>query len=93
MYKLHIYCLRKPEKDNRSLGTRITDGCELPCGCLELNLGPVEEQPVVLLTADMGTGDLNLGLHAHKNKRFSPLSSLSSPTYSNLKTTQGQDSS
>jgi hypothetical protein len=29
----------------------ITDGCEPPCGCWELNSGPLEEQPV-LLTAE-----------------------------------------
>ena len=26
----------------------ITDGCEPPYGCWELNLGPLEEQPVFL---------------------------------------------
>ena len=26
----------------------ITDGCEPPCGCSELNSGPLEEQPVLL---------------------------------------------
>jgi hypothetical protein len=25
----------------------ITDGCEPPCGCRELNSGPPEEQPVL----------------------------------------------
>ena len=29
----------------------ITDGCEPACGCWELNLGPLEEQ-LVLLTTD-----------------------------------------
>ena len=29
----------------------ITDGCEPPCGCSELNSGPLGEQPV-LLTAE-----------------------------------------
>ena len=29
----------------------ITDGCELPCGCQELNSGPLEEQ-AMLLTAE-----------------------------------------
>jgi hypothetical protein len=29
----------------------ITDGCEPPCGCWELNSGPLEEQ-TVLLTAE-----------------------------------------
>jgi hypothetical protein len=32
----------------RSPGTEVTDSCELPCGCWELNLGPLEEQPVLL---------------------------------------------
>ena len=28
----------------------IVDGYELPCGCWELNSGPLEEQPVLLTT-------------------------------------------
>jgi hypothetical protein len=28
----------------------MTDGCEPPCGCWELNLGPLEEQSVLLIT-------------------------------------------
>lgn len=32
----------------RSLGTEITGSCELLCGCWKLNLGPLEEQPVIL---------------------------------------------
>ena len=32
-------------------GTGVIDGCETPCGCWELNLGPLQEQPV-LLTAE-----------------------------------------
>ena len=28
----------------------IVDGCEPPCGCWELNSGPLEEQPVLLTT-------------------------------------------
>jgi hypothetical protein len=27
-----------------------TDGCEPPCGCWELNSGPLEEQSVLLTT-------------------------------------------
>ena len=33
-----------------SLGTRVTDSCELPCGCWGLNQGPLEEQSVLLAT-------------------------------------------
>jgi hypothetical protein len=28
----------------------ITDGCESPCGCWELNSGPLEEQSVLITT-------------------------------------------
>jgi hypothetical protein len=28
----------------------VTDGCEPPCGCWELNSGPLEEQSVLLTT-------------------------------------------
>jgi len=31
-----------------SHGPEITDGYELPCGFWEMNLGPSEEQPVLL---------------------------------------------
>ena len=34
----------------RSSESRVTDSCELPCGCQELYLGPLEEQPVLLTT-------------------------------------------
>jgi hypothetical protein len=30
--------------------TGVADGCELPCGCWELNPGPLEEQLVFLTT-------------------------------------------
>lgn len=30
----------------RSLGTGVTDRCEPPCGCWDLNLHPREEHPV-----------------------------------------------
>jgi hypothetical protein len=28
----------------------VTNSCKLPCGCWELNPGPLEEQPVLLTT-------------------------------------------
>ena len=33
----------------RFSGIRVLDGCELPCGCWELNLDPLEEPPVLLI--------------------------------------------
>jgi hypothetical protein len=35
----------------RSPGTGVTDSCEVPHGCLKLNLGPLKEQ-TVFLTAE-----------------------------------------
>lgn len=32
----------------RSSRTEVTNACELPCGCRESNLGPLENQPVLL---------------------------------------------
>ena len=32
---------RRPEEDVRSLGTRVTDSCELPRVCWEMNPGPL----------------------------------------------------
>jgi hypothetical protein len=38
------------QREFRSSGTGVTDGCKLPCGCWELNPGPLEEQPVLVTT-------------------------------------------
>jgi hypothetical protein len=36
-YHMDAWCLWRPDQV-RSPGTAATDGCELPCGCWELNL-------------------------------------------------------
>jgi hypothetical protein len=41
----------KKEKKKKRASDPITDGCEPPCGCWDLNSGPLEEQ-WVLLTAE-----------------------------------------
>jgi hypothetical protein len=46
-----IYMSKLLLKHQKRSSDLITDGCEPPCGCWELNSGPVEEQPV-LLTAE-----------------------------------------
>ncbi|EDL33388.1 mCG1045525, partial [Mus musculus] len=46
--QVHCCCLQTHQK---RVSDPITDGCELPCGCWELNSGPLEEQSV-LLTAE-----------------------------------------
>lgn len=43
-------CLQRPEGCIGSSETGVTDGCELPCVCWELNLDALEEQPVLLVT-------------------------------------------
>jgi hypothetical protein len=45
-----VHCCSLQTYQQRALDP-ITDGCEPPCGCWELNLGPLEEQSV-LLTAE-----------------------------------------
>lgn len=45
---INIQCARRPEEGADSVRTGGTDGWELPGGCWELNLGPREEQPVLL---------------------------------------------
>jgi hypothetical protein len=64
------------------------DGCEPPCGCWDLNLGPLDEQPVLLTTETslqaidlpLSKGnlfritDINLMVHFFKKtKLFLPL--------------------
>lgn len=54
---LHTVCVHWLHRLKRgrgvgSPGAGFTGGRELPCGCWELGLGPVEEKPV-LLTAEL----------------------------------------
>ena len=44
---VHCRCLQTHQK---RASDPITDGCEPPCGCWELNSGPLEEQSVLLTT-------------------------------------------
>ena len=45
MYFMYMYtlsaCMSVCQK--KSMSALIIDGCEPPCGCWELNLGPLEE--------------------------------------------------
>jgi hypothetical protein len=47
LYHLHSCCPKKPGAGVGSPGIGVTEGCELPCGCWESNLRPLEEQPVL----------------------------------------------
>lgn len=46
-------CVPGADEHIRSPGTRVKDGCELPCGCWVLNLNPLDEQPVLLNTESL----------------------------------------
>ena len=39
--------LQKPKEGLRFSKTGVADSCELPCGCWELNPGPLQEQQVL----------------------------------------------
>ena len=43
---LSAWCLQWPE-EGTGFSETVTDGCELACGCWELNPGPLQEQPVI----------------------------------------------
>ena len=45
--RVHCSCLQTHPK---RASDPITDGCEPPCGCWELNSGPLEKQSVLLTT-------------------------------------------
>lgn len=36
--------LQRTEENTGSFGSRLTVGCELPCGCWEQNRAPLQEQ-------------------------------------------------
>ena len=44
-----VHCLSL-QTHQKKASDPITDGCEPPCGCWELNSGPLEEQSVLLIT-------------------------------------------
>ncbi|XP_060240758.1 E3 ubiquitin-protein ligase NEDD4 isoform X1 [Meriones unguiculatus] len=44
------FCLDKQEDGVGSPGSEVTDGCEPPCGCWELNPGSLEEEHVLFTT-------------------------------------------
>lgn len=44
---MQAWCPQWQEEAAGALGIGVTDGCEPPHGCWELNLGPLEEQSVL----------------------------------------------
>ena len=51
VYHLHAWYPQRPEDGFRSPETGVAGACELlPYGCWKLNLGPLEEQTVLLTT-------------------------------------------
>jgi hypothetical protein len=50
MYLFNVYEYTVVIFSHTRRGGSSTDGCEPPCGCWELNLGPLEEQSVLLNT-------------------------------------------
>jgi len=46
---IRVYCSCLQAHQKRASDS-LTDGCEPPCGCWELNSGPLEEQSVLLTT-------------------------------------------
>lgn len=52
MFVHHMWAYpQKSEEDTGSPRTGVLDGCELPSGCWEPDLGPQKEQQVLLTAA------------------------------------------
>jgi hypothetical protein len=43
-HHMHVWCLQRSEDP----ATGVANSCEPPCGCWELNLSPLKEQPVIV---------------------------------------------
>ena len=69
VYHVHGWYLWKSEKG--SLGTGITDSCEPPCGCWELNLGLLPEQ--MLSTTEPSPQPLTSNFTGYYSAQESPL--------------------
>lgn len=48
VHHMHAWYLCKTEEGSGFPKTEISDSDELPCGLWELNLGPLQEQPMIL---------------------------------------------
>lgn len=42
-----VWSLQRSQEGIGGPGTRVTNGCEIPCGCWKLDLGPSQEQQVL----------------------------------------------
>lgn len=49
MSTAYIHCLMRAEEDARS-GNRVTNACELPRGCQEMNMKSLQNQQVPVTT-------------------------------------------
>ena len=47
LHHMHAPCLWRPEEGTGYPGTVVTEGCEPPCGCWEMNAVPLEDQLVL----------------------------------------------
>lgn len=43
VHHMPTWYMQRSEDSVKTSGTRVVDGCELPCRCWELNLGPLGE--------------------------------------------------
>lgn len=48
VYHVYTWYPWRPEENDTTLGTGVTVDFEPPLGCWELNLGPLQEQPMLL---------------------------------------------
>lgn len=56
VHHMHVISAKARTEGVKFPRTRVTDGCEWPCGCREWNQGPLGEQ---LLTTEPSLGPLS----------------------------------
>jgi hypothetical protein len=62
------------KRGRRTPWNGVTDDCELPCGCWEANLGPLQEQPVLLINPNhvSSSNDIIYLFEGHRGKEIPP---------------------
>lgn len=71
VYQVHAWCPWKP-KEVKSLGIRVTDGCELLSGCWKQNPDPLKKQQVLLLAEPLLQSSWFSGLRSCKDLNLVP---------------------
>ena len=69
LFNICTYTVAVFGHSGRRMSDLVTDSCEPPCGCWDLNSGPLEEQSV-LLTTEPSLQPLNAVFYSNQDPRL-----------------------